>query len=49
MGILVLAIRDFLGGEAKEVHHAYMDEWDFTNPDNPNIDNAREAEGGRAI
>ena len=36
-------------GEAREVHNAYMDEWNFTNRANPNFRRARRAERLRAV
>ena len=36
-------------GEVREVHNAYMDEWNFTDCSNPNFRRARRAERLRAI
>ena len=36
-------------GEAREVHNAYMDEWNFVNRSNPNFRRARRAERLRAV
>ena len=36
-------------GEAREVHNAYMDEWNFTNRANPNFRQAQRAERLRAV
>ena len=36
-------------GEARKVHNAYMDEWNFVNRSNPNFRRARRAERLRAV